>query len=162
MSLTVEVQHITQRFEEATALDDVSFSLAPAAIYGLIGRNGSGKSTLLSILAAFRKPTEGKVLIDGVPLFENAALTRQVALIRESVDTVEGSEKVSEALRFARSMRPNWDQAFADDLIDRFKLDRSKKVRDLSRGQRSALGITLGLASRAPITMFDESHLGLD
>lgn len=162
MSLTVEVQHVTQKFGDVAALDDVSFTLSPNVIYGLIGRNGSGKSTLLSLLAAFRKPTAGEIRLDGEPLFENPRLTRQVALIRESVDTVESSEKIPAALDFAASLRPNWDNAFANELIDSFGLDRSKKIRELSRGQRSALGITLGLASRAPITMFDEAHLGLD
>ena len=162
MSLEVEVQHVTQRFGAVTALDDVSFRLAPEAIYGLIGRNGSGKSTLLSILAAFRKSSAGEVLFNGEPFFECAHLTRQVALIRESVDTVESSERVTSALDLARDLRPNWDDAYANDLIDRFQIDRKKKIQHLSRGQRSALGITLGLAARAPLTMFDESHLGLD
>jgi ABC-2 type transport system ATP-binding protein len=162
MSLTVEVQHVTQRFNDATALEDVSFTLEPQVIYGLIGRNGSGKSTLLSIMAAFRKPTQGRVLLNGDPLFENAALTKQVALIRETVDTVDGSENVREAFEFAAMMRPNWDSDYAGELIDRFQVSVNKRIRDLSRGQRSALGITLGLAARAPITIFDESHLGLD
>lgn len=162
MSLSVEVQHVTQRFNDVTALDDVSFRLEPETIYGLIGRNGSGKSTLLSVLAAFRQPTSGEVAINGEPLWERAHLTSQVALIRESVDTVENSECVSSALDFARMMRPNWDDAYAQELVDRFKLDRDQRIKHLSRGQRSALGITMGLAARAPLTLFDESHLGLD
>ena len=100
--------------------------------------------------------------MNGELLFENPRFTRQFALIRESVDTVESSERIPAALEFAATMRPNWDNAYANVLIDRFGLDRRTKIRELSRGQRSALGITLGLAARAPITIFDESHLGLD
>jgi ABC-2 type transport system ATP-binding protein len=161
MGLSIQVEHVTQQFGETTALDDVSFSLAPGKIYGLLGRNGSGKSTLLSTIAAFRKPTAGRVLIDSEPVFENAHLTRQICLIRDSVDVIE-DESIDDALELAASIRPNWDQAYADRLIERFNLDRSKKVKTLSRGQRSALGVVLGLATRAPLTMFDESYLGMD
>jgi ABC-2 type transport system ATP-binding protein len=161
MGLSIQVEHVTQRFGETIALDDVTFSLAPGKIYGLLGRNGSGKSTLLSTIAAFRKPTSGQVLIDSEPVFENALLTRQICLIRDSVDVIE-DESINDALALAASIRPNWDQAYADQLIGRFALDRTKKVKTLSRGQRSALGVVLGLATRAPLTMFDESYLGMD
>jgi ABC-2 type transport system ATP-binding protein len=161
MSLSIQVEQVTQQFGQTLALENMSFSLEPGKIYGLLGRNGSGKSTLLSIIAAFRKPTAGQVLIDGEPVFENARLTRQICLIRDAVDAVE-DESINDALALAASLRPAWDQAYADRLIDRFGLDRSKKVKALSRGQRSALGVVLGLATRAPLTMFDESYLGMD
>ena len=161
MSLSIQVEQLTQRFGETTALDNVSFSLDAGKIYGLLGRNGSGKSTLLSIVAAFRKPTSGQVLVDSEPVFENGRLTRQICLIRDSVDVIT-DEPIKDAISFAASVRPYWDQAYADQLIDRFGLDRNKKVNKLSRGQHSALGVVLGLAARAPLTMFDESYLGMD
>ncbi|MGH2549035.1 MAG: ABC transporter ATP-binding protein [Thermomicrobiales bacterium] len=161
MSLSVQVENVTQRFGATTALDRLSFSLEGGKIYGLLGRNGSGKSTLLSTIAAFRKPSDGQVRINNTPIFENALMTRQICLIRDSLDVIE-SESAEKALCFAAGIRPNWDQAYADQLVDRFKLDRDKKVGELSRGQRSALGVVLGLATRAPLTMFDESYLGMD
>ncbi len=57
---------------------------------------------------------------------------------------------------------PNWDQALADRLVGEFRVPVAREVKKLSRGQLSALGVTLGLASRAPITFFDEPYLGLD
>jgi ABC-2 type transport system ATP-binding protein len=162
MSLSVQAEGITQRFGETLALDEVSFSLEPGKIYGLLGRNGSGKSTLLAILAAFMKSTGGCARVGGEPVFENARITREVCLIREAGDTVASDESVGEAIEFAASIRPHWDGAYAAELLRRFGLETKKKLGALSRGQLSALGITLGLASRAPLTMFDESYLGLD
>lgn len=162
MSLSVQAEGITQRFGETLALDDLSFSLEAGKIYGLLGRNGSGKSTLLAILAAFMKSTGGIARIGGEPVFENARITRNVCLIRESGDTLAGDESVEAAISFAGSIRPDWDAAYAAELLNRFGLDPKKKIGALSRGQQSGLGITLGLASRAPLTMFDESYLGLD
>ncbi|MGW5359725.1 ATP-binding cassette domain-containing protein [Actinopolymorpha pittospori] len=114
------------------------------------------------MLAAFRKPSAGTALIDGQPVFENAAITSQVCLVRETGDAADRSEKVNEALRIARRLRPDWDEDYAARLLDRFGLPLDKRIGDLSRGQRSAFGIVVGLASRAPVTMFDESHLGMD
>lgn len=158
----IEVRGVSQRFGDALALDNVSFTIEPNRITGLLGRNGSGKTTLLSIMAAFRRPDAGEVLIDDVPLWENPDLTSQIAFIREGGDTIEGDESVSEAFRYAAWLRPNWDAGYAARLTETFRLPMKQRIDKLSRGQRSALGIILGLAARAPITIFDETYLGLD
>lgn len=161
MTLRIEVNDLRLRFGDVTALDGLSFRLDGGKIYGLLGRNGSGKTSLLSILAAFRRGTSGQVLIDGADPFENPGIVPQICLIRESGDVYE-SERISTVLDIARHFRPSWDADFAQRLMERFKLSARKRVQTLSRGQKSALGVTLGLASRAPLTMFDESYLGLD
>ena len=68
--LSVEVRNLTQTFGDVDALDDLTLRIEPGKIVGLLGRNGSGKTTLLSLLAAFRKPTSGTVLVDGVEVAE--------------------------------------------------------------------------------------------
>lgn len=162
MTMRIEVANLTLAYGDVTALDDMTFALEGGKIYGLLGRNGSGKSSLLSVMAAFRKATSGEVRIEGQPVFENPVLASQVALIREGGDTVEDSEHAREALRIAAYLRPNWDSAYAEQLVDRFAIPLNKKIGDLSRGKRSSLGIVLGMASRAPLTMFDETYLGMD
>src|SRR5262249_48693942 len=70
--------------------------------------------------------------------------------------------KVRHALRAASWFYPNWDAELAETLIEDFGLRANKPVKKLSRGMRSALGITIGLAARAEVTMFDEPYAGLD
>ncbi|HLS49745.1 MAG TPA: hypothetical protein VK024_07095, partial [Actinomycetaceae bacterium] len=65
-------------------------------------------------------------------------------------------------LELVAAARPTWDDGYARALLDAFELDPATRPRKLSRGQRSALGAVIGLASRAPVTMFDEVHLGMD
>lgn len=161
MTLGVEVSDLRLRFGNTKALDGLSFRLDGGKIYGLLGRNGSGKTSLLSVLAAFRRATSGQILVGGAEPFENAAVVAQMCLIRESGDVYE-SERISHVLRVARDLRPSFDSDYAGRLIERFNLPMRKRVQALSRGQKSALGCVLGLASRAPLTMFDESYLGLD
>lgn len=160
--MKIELRNVRQTFDDVTALDDLSLTIEGNKIVGLLGRNGSGKSTLLNIIAAFRSPTAGEVLIDGEPVWENADVMQRIALIREAGDTVEDSEKVEEALRFADYLRPNWDADRALELLEKFEVSTKSKISELSRGRRSALGITLGLAANADLTMLDETYLGLD
>jgi ABC-2 type transport system ATP-binding protein len=162
MTLHTEATGLQLRYGDVTALDDLSFSLPGGRIYGLLGRNGSGKTSLLSVLAGFRKASGGTVLIDGQPVFENSRITRQVCLIRETGDTGDRDDRVHEALYTAARLRPGWDGDYADALVERFQIPRRKKLGELSLGQRSALGMIFGLAARAPVTLFDESHLGMD
>jgi ABC-2 type transport system ATP-binding protein len=158
----IEVADLELRYGDVVALDHVSFRLDGPRVYGLLGRNGAGKSSLLAVLAAFRKHSGGTVLVDGEPVFENPAATRQICLIRATGDTVERSDRVRDALAFARTWRSGWDEDYAERLVERFDVPLASRIGSLSKGQRCALGITLGLASRAPVTMFDESYLGMD
>ncbi|MDR7273276.1 ABC transporter ATP-binding protein [Catenuloplanes atrovinosus] len=161
MSIPVSVRDLRLHYGDTVALDNLSFELAGGKIYGLLGRNGSGKTSLLSVLAAFRRATGGTVLVDGEDPFENARVTRRVCLIRDNVDA-EDADRVGSVLDLASRLRPNWDADYASRLAKQFDLPLRKRVSGLSRGGRSALGVTLGLASRAPLTIFDESYLGLD
>lgn len=161
----IETHDLTVRFGDTTALDDVDLRLPFGRIHGLLGRNGSGKTTLLSTLAAFRKPTAGRVTIDGRPVFEDAGLVADICCIRGAGDTVTNDwpdDKVEDALAFAAVARTAWDAPYAASLLERFDLPPRKRVTELSKGQRAALGVVLGLASRAPLTIFDETYVGMD
>ncbi|MFG1908636.1 ATP-binding cassette domain-containing protein [Kribbella sp. NPDC048928] len=166
-ALTVRTEDLSVRFADVPALDRLDLRLAPGKIHGLLGRNGSGKSTLAATLAGFRRPDEGRVLIEGGDLgaaqepYENSVVTSRVCLIRESGD-IPDSASVKHAVRLAGALRPYWNAELADELLDRFEVPQAKKIQKLSRGKKSALGVVLGLASRAPLTIFDESYLGMD
>lgn len=161
MTLPVEVKDLTIRYGETVAVNGLTLRLEGGKIYGLLGRNGSGKTSVLSAIAAFRRADSGTVLVDGVEPFENAALTRQICFVRDRVDA-QDTEYVRTVLRMARALRPNWDEEYAQALIERFGLPLRKRIGSLSRGAKSALSVTLGLAARAPLTIFDESYLGMD
>lgn len=157
----VRMEGMSIRYGRDIAVREVTGSFPRGGIHGLLGRNGSGKTTLLSSIAAFRKPSAGKVLVgDRVP-FENGRLAREICFVRESGDVL-ASASVRQALAFASSLRPRWDHELAQRLVDSFEIPLTKTPEKLSRGKRSALGMTIGLASGASLTMFDETHLGMD
>jgi ABC-2 type transport system ATP-binding protein len=80
---------------------------------------------------------------------------------RESGDVLD-TETLRTNLRFAADCRPAFSREVAERLMDRFELDPGAKPQKLSRGQKSAFGIVLGVAARADLTVLDEVHLGLD
>lgn len=152
---------LSVRYGKTTALEAVNLDLAPGRIHGLLGRNGTGKTTLLSVLASLRQPHTGSVVVDGQNPFERESLMENICLIRESGDVI-GDAPATKMLDFVEMARPTFDREYADALAQSFGLDVSVKPAAMSRGQRSALGAVIGLASRAELTMFDEVHLGMD
>jgi ABC-2 type transport system ATP-binding protein len=157
----ISLRELTVRYGDTVAVDGITLDLEPGKIYGLLGRNGSGKTSLLSVLASYRRASAGTVTIDGADPFEHRALMRGTAFIRDSLDVTD-QERIDKILDLAARLRPTWDSAYAEHLIDVFELDRRKRVSALSRGQRSSLGVVLGLAARAPLTILDEVYLGMD
>lgn len=161
MTAVIEVTGLTKQYKETLALDHVSLSLDPDRIYGLLGRNGAGKTTLMSILTAQNFESSGTVRVFGEHPYENARVLNRLCFVRESQKYPEDAT-ARHAFGAARLFFPKWDQEFADQLIDEFQLPMKQTIKKLSRGQLSAVGVIIGLASRADVTFFDEPYLGLD
>lgn len=161
MTLDIDVRGLTLKYGRQRALEQISFKLQGGKIYGLLGRNGSGKTSLLSVLASLRKQSDGEVCIDGQHPYENAAITSQVCMVGESVHFADSSS-IKDVLRLAEICWPNWNEEYARRLLDTYELPLKKRIDGLSRGMKSALSVTIGLASRAPVTIFDEAYIGMD
>lgn len=161
MAAKIEMKNVTLKFGKFEALKDISLALEVGKIHGLIGRNGAGKTSLLSLLAAFREPTTGQIEIDGEPVFENPEKMQQISFIYEK-DYADEYEKIPALLEFPERYRPNYDKDYANHLLKRFKLPLDKPAHKLSKGMQSVLNVVIGLASRTPVTIFDEAYLGMD
>ncbi|MFB4349688.1 ABC transporter ATP-binding protein [Microbacterium sp. CR_7] len=161
MTAVIEVQNLTKRYKDKRALDNVSLTLEAGSIYGLLGRNGAGKTTLMSILTAQNFATSGDVRVFGEQPYENARVLDRVCFVRESQKYPDDAYP-RHAFKAASLFFRNWDQELAEELIEQFQLPMKQTIKKLSRGQLSAVGVIIGLASRAELTFFDEPYLGLD
>ena len=161
MKYAIETNELTRVHGNTRALDGVTVQIRANTITGLLGRNGAGKTTFMSLATAQDRPTSGAVTVLGKPPFERAEVLEQLCFIRDN-QRYPDDYKLKHALRAAKIFYPNWDQQLADELVSLFRIPEKTIVKKFSRGQFSALGIVLGLASRAPITFFDEPYLGLD
>ncbi|GGP13146.1 ATP-binding cassette domain-containing protein [Oceanobacillus neutriphilus] len=163
MSYAIEAKEVSVQYKGFTAIDQVSFQLQAGKIHGLLGRNGAGKTTLLSVLSAFRKADAGSLIIDGENPFENPRIMQDTVFIFDQQKDLEYTyDKVDEMLKEMAYFRPNFDEAYAFELVKKFKLPLNKKVNQLSKGKKSAFQAIIGLASRAPLTIFDEAYVGMD
>ena len=161
MAKIVEVNGLTKSYGNVKAVSDVTFTLEADKIYGLLGRNGAGKTTLMQLLTAQEFATSGELSVFGEHPYENNRVLRQLCFIRESQKYPE-SFRVIDVLKVAATLYPNWDQSLAEVLLADFRLPIKRRMKKLSRGMLSSVGIIIGLASRAPLTIFDEPYIGLD
>ena len=161
MTAVIEVQNLTKHYKEKNALDNVSLTLEGGAIYGLLGRNGAGKTTLMSILTAQNFESSGTVRVFGEHPYENTHVLNRICFVRESQKYPDDAYP-RHAFKAASLFFRNWSQELADELIEQFQLPMKQTIKKLSRGQLSAVGVIIGLASRAELTFFDEPYLGLD
>src|SRR5699024_10103135 len=157
----IETRNVSKHFRDVTALEDVSLDLAEGRVHGLLGRNGAGKTTLMKLLTGQRFASSGEMRVLGENPAENARARTQTGAPLESQQYAAGS-RPRDGLRLAECLHPAWDHERARELVAEFRLPETRVIKKLSRGQLSAVGIIVGLASRAPLTFFDEPYLGLD
>lgn len=161
MNAIVEAERLTKRFGKVGAVNDVSFAFAEGGIHGLLGRNGAGKTTLMKLMTGQEFATSGAVRVFGESPVENARVLGRVCFINESQvypEDFRGRHALTAASRFFS----RWDDAFAAALVEDFDPPLNRPMKKMSRGQRSAIGVIIGLASRAELTLFDEPYAGLD
>ncbi len=157
MTATIALDGVTRRYGSHVALDRVSVEIDGPSITGLLGRNAAGKTTLLRLIAGHELPSAGQLTVLGADPAETA---HQILLVRE--DQVFPDFKVRDALRAASLFHCSWNHALAGTLLREFGLPPARRIKHLSRGMRSVLGIVVGLAAQAPVTLFDEPYAGLD
>lgn len=161
----LKAQGLCKSYKNKQVLHNLDLTIQPGTIYGLIGRNGAGKTTLLGILTAQNTKDSGQVTYDGQDVWENQQALNDICFSRELQSTMfygRNNLKIKHYMKSAAIYYPNWDEAYAQRLLEEFKLDPKKKIYQLSKGQLSMVTITIALASGSPITILDEPAAGLD
>lgn len=160
MTYSVSMKDVSHSYGKKKALDGVTAEIPAGTITGLLGRNGSGKSTLAMLLAGQMK-AGGELLVNGGSPWECPERMPNVTLVSDSTSIYLDS-KLSRSADLWRNIRPNWSEVLYEDLMEQWGLSPQDTYSALSRGQQSAFIAALGLASRSPLTIFDEVHLGMD
>ena len=161
MKPAITVTNLSKRYGSVVALDDVTLSIQQDSITGILGRNGAGKTVLMSLMTAQENPTSGDIRVFGQSPHENAPVLSRTCFIRDN-QRYPDEYKLAHLLRVGPLFYENWDSELAGRIVETFEIPGGRTIRKLSRGQLSAIGLLIGLASRAPITFFDEPYLGLD
>lgn len=156
----LKISHLSKKFGRRVILDDVSFTLEPAKIYGLLGRNGAGKSTLLNLISNRIFPTSGSIKLGDQEVNTDQTLD-QVFLIGED-NLYYKQVKINQMFDLADGAYGNFDYQNAEQMLKRFELEGNQKFAKLSTGQKTAAKISMALNVDADYIFLDEPVLGLD
>ena len=157
----LEIINLNKSYGKNKVLTDINLKIQENKIYGLLGRNGVGKTTLLSLISNQLLRSSGEIKLDGEEIFENSKAMEDICLVKDLPESLK-ERKVKDILALAGIMYKNWDEEYKNYLIKEFNLNVKKKLMKLSTGNKTILGLIIGLASRSRITIFDEPTLGLD
>jgi ABC-2 type transport system ATP-binding protein len=156
---TIVVRGLSKAYGKTQAVNDLSFEVAQGSIFGLLGTNGAGKTSTFKCMLGLARASAGQVLFNGQPLhpqmFESMSYVPEQPALYE---WMTGNEH----LEFSRRSFRSYDVATAQRLVQLFDFDPRKKAKALSKGQKSALALTMAFAIRPKMLVLDEPSAGLD
>ena len=163
----LQVEHLTKRYGAVTAVDDLSFEIAGAGVYGFLGPNGAGKSTTMNIMTGCLSATAGTVKISGYDIYESPReAKRRVGYLPEQPPLYLG-EVPAEFLRFvgeAKGLRGAELRRQIDAVVEETGIGdmRQRRISALSKGYRQRVGIAQALLGEPDTVILDEPTVGLD
>ena len=157
----IEAIGLTKRFEDIVAVDHIDAQIREGSVFGLIGTNGAGKSTFLRMAAGILRPDEGKVLIDGEEVFENAAVKGKFFYISDDQYFFNNATP-EEMMTFYRTVYPKFDKNRFVHLMDSFELNRRRKINTFSKGMKKQVSVICGICANTDYLFCDETFDGLD
>ena len=159
--MSIEVRGLCRSFHGVTVLDHVDLTLADGVIYGLFGRNGVGKSTLLSIIAAHVLPDAGSVTMDGVRVASDGPSLRRLTLCNEQW-SYPMWKRLDAVMRMAERRYGGFDRGLAGRMLADLGVSPRRRFHQLSRGQRQAFKVLVGICVPADYCLLDEPTAGMD
>jgi ABC-2 type transport system ATP-binding protein len=162
MPHAVTVSHLTKRYGDVLAVDELSFALAPGSITGFLGPNGAGKTTTLRLLLGLAEPTSGTALVFGRPYGRLEDPIRRVGAVLETGDFDPGRSGRNHLRALALAARIDLDRV--DELLALVELTSAadRLVRTYSLGMRQRLGLAGALLGDPDLLVLDEPANGLD
>lgn len=158
----IQLRGVTKRFGQQIVLDNVSIEVSPGQVYGLLGPNGAGKSTIIKILVGLMKPNGGDVQVFGMGVLEDHSRVKERIGYVPELQRIYQWMRVSEVIAFARGLFRDWDDGLCGELLDRYTIPLGKKVRQLSKGMATKLGLLVALCHKPDVLVLDEPMSGLD
>jgi ABC-2 type transport system ATP-binding protein len=159
----LETHDIGKRYgRRRWALRHVDLSVPDGSITALVGPNGSGKSTLLKAWVGFERPSEGRLLVDGIdPWKDRGAAILRIGYVPQA-PSLYRELTVDEHVAMADSLRPGFDTALARRRLEDLEIPLTSRADELSGGQQAQVGLALALGARAPVLLLDEPLASLD
>ena len=157
----IKVSNVTKTFGDFVALKDMKCEIPEGCIYGLVGSNGAGKSTFLRLITGIYKPDNGKIEIDGKPVWENEAAKQDFVLVPDELYFIPLAT-MNKMAKFYSAFYPNFNFERFNTLTEKFGLDPKKRISGFSKGMKRQAAIICALSCQTKYLFFDETFDGLD
>ncbi|MFJ5989135.1 ABC transporter ATP-binding protein [Lentzea sp. NPDC092896] len=156
----VLAEELGKKYSRGWALRDCTLEIPAGRIVALVGPNGAGKSTLMGMITGLLRPTTGRISVFGdAP--NGRGMHPAVAFLTQA-KPLYPQFTVTETLHYGRNANPGWDQAYAEELVEKAQVPFAAKVGTLSGGQRTRVALALALGKRPKLLMLDEPLADLD
>ena len=160
----LQAKNLSRNYGVVKAVEEVSFSVEPGEVVGLLGHNGAGKSTIMKMLTGFIEPSEGEVLVDGMSILEEPELVREsIGYLPES-PPIYPELSVLDYLFFAARMRGRQSEDEVYNALSATNLESKalEPIATLSRGFKQRVGVAQAILHRPRLLILDEPSNGLD
>jgi ABC-2 type transport system ATP-binding protein len=167
MTAAIEIVHLVKRFGDFTAVDDLSLSVAPGEVFGLLGPNGSGKTTTVNMVSGLSTPTSGQVRVMGYDLRTQTRQVRQIlgtvhqeTALYEELSAWKNLDFHADLFGFPASLK----KARIEKMLDLVQLSdrRNSRVSTFSGGMKRRLALARALLHEPQLIYLDEPTLGVD
>jgi ABC-2 type transport system ATP-binding protein len=158
----IKTERLTKRYGHVRAVDELDLEVGPGEVFGYLGPNGAGKTTTIRLLLGLARQTSGTAQIFGLDsLARTVEAHRHLAYVPGEAN-LWPSLTGGETLTLLGNVQGRVDPAYRAELVERFELDPSKKVRAYSKGNRQKVVLIAALMTRAELLLLDEPTAGLD
>ncbi len=158
----IETKGLTKFYGKARGIEDLNLTVEEGEIFGFIGPNGAGKSTTIRTLLGLIRKTGGSASVLGMDIEKDSERIRREVGYLPSEATFYGGMRVGEILEFSAKLRRMDCREEAKRLCERLELDPSRKVGELSLGNRKKVGVVAAMQHKPRLYILDEPTSGLD
>nr|WP_318686741.1 ABC transporter ATP-binding protein [uncultured Acetatifactor sp.] len=159
-SNALEIRELTKTFCDFK-LDGVSFSLPTGFIMGLVGKNGAGKTTTIKLIFDLLKKENGLIKIFGNDITNNYDFKQDIAVVFDDLYFIE-DWKITDVEKAVSPFYKKWDTTTFQFYLDKFNLNRKKKIKECSKGMKLKISLAVALSHQARLLILDEPTSGLD
>jgi len=160
--MAIETINLTKQYGNHTAVDGLTLQVPRGSIFGFLGPNGAGKTTTIKMLLNLLYPTAGEGKIFGLDIVTHSMRVRERVGFVSETQGIYGYMTVEEIISFCRGLYPKWDKVVVQKYLELFELPVKRKVKELSKGMKTQLGLTLAIGSQPELLILDEPTSGLD
>lgn len=157
----LEVKNVYKSYNKNQVLKDVSLTVLPGEIHGLIGENSAGKTTLIKCVTGIYKTDEGSVLYDERPVYDNPEVKERIGYVADYNEYIK-YYTISQMVHMYEKFYPSFNKEKFNEFNQIFKIPVDKRIMHLSKGQKMRLAFMLETGKEPDYLILDEPTSGLD